>query len=222
MVSKITPKTKLTTRKTVPQHAANEVHEQTIAGELAAGSTLQARPGPKPGVAPEVSAFYSPDSYTADSSIGYMIRRISSLLSQDLDREFQPCGLTNAQWHPLHKIYWGHASTVAEVARGCELDAGSMTRLLDRLESKQLLRRIRSSDDRRVVNLELTDAGRDVARGIPEVLCRTQNEYLAGFTHVEWQALASLLSRILDTAQTRAVAAGRTHSFFIDLGASKK
>ena len=207
MVSKTSLKTSL---KTSPQHAANDVDEQGISR------------GPALKTKREVTAFYSPDSYTADSSVGYLIRRISSLLGQDLDREFEPCGLTNAQWLPLLKIYWGHASTVAELARGCELDAGSMTRLLDRLESKQLLRRIRSSDDRRVVNLELTDAGRDVASGIPEVLCRTQNDYLAGFTHVEWQALVSLLNRILDTAQARAVAAGRTHSFFLDLGASKK
>ena len=149
--------------------------------------------------------FYAADTYSSEKSVGYMIRRITSLMGQGLEREFEPCGLTNAQWLPLLKIYWGQAATVAELARSCELDAGSMTRLLDRLESKQLLRRVRSSDDRRVVNLELTDAGREVASGIPDVLCRVQNEHLAGFSKDEWETLTSFLKRILDTAQSRAV-----------------
>jgi DNA-binding MarR family transcriptional regulator len=158
---------------------------------------------------PEINSFYVADTYTAEKSVGYMIRRITSLMGQGLEREFEPCGLTNAQWMPLLKIYWGHASTVAELARGCELDAGSMTRLLDRLESKQLLRRVRSSDDRRVVNLELTDAGREVASGIPDVLCKMQNEHLAGFSKAEWQTLVGFLHRILDTAQARAASSDK-------------
>ena len=166
--------------------------------------------------APELNAFYSAETYTGDKSVGYMVRRISSLLGQDLEREFEPCGLTNAQWLPLLKIYWGQASTVAELARGCELDAGSMTRLLDRLESKELLRRIRSSDDRRVVNLELTDAGRGVASGIPEVLCQMQNKYLAGFSKAEWETLIGFLHRILDTAQARAGSTEKHHSSFLE------
>lgn len=146
--------------------------------------------------------FYRADSYTPDDSIGYMMRRIISLVGQGVERELEPSGLTNAQWVPMFKLYMGCASTAAELARQCELDAGSMTRLLDRLEAKQLCSRIRSSDDRRVVNLELTDAGRAAAKEIPEILCGVQNALLAGFSAEEWQTLKSYLRRILDTAQT--------------------
>ena len=77
-----------------------------------------------------------------------------------------------------------------------------MTRLLDRLEAKQLCRRTRSADDRRVVNLELTDAGHSAAKDIPGVLCNVQNALLAGFSQEEWETLKSYLRRMLDTAQT--------------------
>lgn len=146
--------------------------------------------------------FYQAESFKPDDSIGYLIRRIIALMSQSVERELEPTGLTDAQWKPLLKLYMGWASTVAELARTCELDAGSMTRLLDRLEAKQLCRRVRSSDDRRVVNLELTDAGRTAAQEIPVVLSRVQNAHLAGFSVEEWQTLKSYLRRILDTAQT--------------------
>jgi DNA-binding MarR family transcriptional regulator len=146
--------------------------------------------------------FYRAEGYKPDESIGYLMRRILSLIAQGVERELGPTGLTNAQWVPLLKLYMGKASTAAELARECELDAGSMTRLLDRLEAKDLCRRIRSSEDRRVVNLELTDAGRAAAKEIPAILSRIQNAHLAGFSVEEWQVLKGYLRRILETAQS--------------------
>ena len=145
--------------------------------------------------------FYRAQGYKPDDSVGYLMRRILSLISQGVERELEPTGLTNAQWVPLLKLYMRKASTVAELARECDLDAGSMTRLLDRLEAKDLCRRVRSSEDRRVVNLELTDAGINAAKEIPAILSRVQNAHLAGFSVEEWQILKGYLRRILDTAQ---------------------
>jgi len=145
--------------------------------------------------------FYAADNYVPNESIGYMMRRIIALVGQEVERELEPSGLTNAQWVPIFKLYMGCASTAAELARQCELDAGSMTRLLDRLEAKQLCSRVRSSDDRRVVNLELTEAGRAAAQDIPRILCGAQNALLAGFSADEWNTLKGYLQRMLQTAQ---------------------
>ena len=145
-------------------------------------------------------AFYRPDNYQPEESVGYLMRRILAAVSIEVDHELEPSGLTHAQWVPLLKLSMGSASTVAELARECMLDAGGMTRLLDRLEAKGLVRRVRSSEDRRVVNLELSDEGRAAARKIPAVLCGVQNAHMRGFTVQEWQLLRSLLRRILDNA----------------------
>lgn len=159
------------------------------------------KPAPELAACPRVQ-FYKAEGYEPGESVGYMMRRIVALISQGVERELEPKGLTNAQWVPLLKLYMGQASTVAELARGCDLDAGSMTRLLDRLEAKQLVSRTRSVDDRRVVNLELTAAGQAAAKEIPEVLCSLQNAHLAGFSAEEWQTLKGFLRRILNIAQT--------------------
>ena len=147
-------------------------------------------------------AFYNAQGYQPNESVGYLMRRILALLSQDIEREMEPTGLTNAQWGPMLKLYWGHASTVAELARGCDHDAGSMTRLLDRLEAKELCQRVRSLEDRRVVNIELTPTGVAAAQEIPAILSQVQNKYLAGFSEEEWKTLKGYLRRILETAQT--------------------
>ena len=145
--------------------------------------------------------FYQAEGYKPEDSVGYLMRRIITLMGQAIDREMEAAGLTNAQWMPLLKLYMGKATTVAELARKCDMDAGAMTRLLDRLEAKQFCIRVRSTDDRRVVNLELTEAGRVAAKEIPKILCHVQNMHLAGFSQDEWQIFKGYLRRILETAQ---------------------
>ncbi len=149
--------------------------------------------------------FYRPDRYRSEASVGYLMRRILSAITLAVESQLSgPGGPTYPQWIPLHKLHMGDATTVAELARHCELDTGAMTRLLDRLEAKGLCRRVRSTDDRRVVNIELTDEGRAAAREIPHVLCKVQNTFLAGFSAEEWTQLQNLLRRVLDNAQAMA------------------
>ena len=162
--------------------------------------TMNSKPAATAGDPAPAIAFYSPEGYAPDESVGYLMRRILALVAQQVDCELESASLTNAQWLPLLKLYKGNASTVAELAREAEMDAGAMTRLLDRLEAKGLCRRQRNAQDRRVVNLELTDEGREAARGIPAVLCDVQNAHLAGFSNEEWHMLKGFLRRILDNA----------------------
>jgi DNA-binding MarR family transcriptional regulator len=154
-------------------------------------------PPPTPAV-----VFYNAQSYDPNDSVGHLMRLILSLVAQGVERELEPTGLTNAQWMPLYKLYRGCSNTVADLARECGHDAGSTTRMLDRLEIKGLCQRVRSQEDRRVVHIELTPEGKAAAQEIPATLSKIQNDYLAGFSLEEWQTLKGYLRRILDTAQT--------------------
>lgn len=146
-------------------------------------------------------AFYSADTYRPDESAGFLMRQVLNLMQAEVDALLEPTGLTNAQWQPLLKLYWGSATTVAELARECRLDTGAMTRTLDRLEAKGLVRRERSETDRRVVNLALTEQGTAAAREIPAALSRMQNEFLRDFSVDEWQQLKDLLRRLRENGQ---------------------
>lgn len=161
-------------------------------------SSLGEVPGAQPSCAIE---FYRAADYAPEESVGYLMRRVLALVAQEVERQLETSDLTNAQWVPLFKLSIGQASTVAELARVCHLDAGAMTRLLDRLEAKGLCRRVRSVADRRVVNIELTDAGCAAAADIPVVLSRVQNAHLAGFSVQEFETLKGFLRRILGNAR---------------------
>jgi DNA-binding MarR family transcriptional regulator len=82
-----------------------------------------------------------------------------------------------------------------------QTDAGAMTRLLDRLERKQLCKRIRSMTDRRVVQVELTPEGLAAIAEVPAVLAEVMNAHLAGFTMSEWLALKGYLQRMVQTGE---------------------
>ena len=147
---------------------------------------------------PHPPAFYRPDEYPPDHNVGYLMKRIVNGLGHDIDALLEPQGLTHAQWMPLYKLHLGQGSTVAELAGVCLMDAGAMTRTLDRLERKGLVRRTRSTTDRRVVNLVLTPGGKAAAARIPFVLCEVLNARLKGFSAEEWLLLQSFLERMLD------------------------
>jgi len=145
--------------------------------------------------------FYRPETYKPEESAAYLMRQILNIVATEVDAELEPSGLTSAQWAPLFKLHLGQASSVAELARECRLDAGAMTRTLDRLEAKNLVARERTSTDRRMVNLVLTEQGREAAKAIPVALSKVQNAMLAGLSVEEWEQLKSLLRRVYANAQ---------------------
>jgi DNA-binding MarR family transcriptional regulator len=140
--------------------------------------------------------FYAAD-YRAEDSVGFLMKAVMLSITASVNRRLSEHGLTYAQWGPLLMIQQGRAYTVAELARWSNTDAGAMTRLLDRLEAKGLLKRVRSTEDRRVVKVELTTAGTHAIRDVPAILADVLNAHLSGFSKAEWETMKSYLSRML-------------------------
>jgi DNA-binding MarR family transcriptional regulator len=75
-----------------------------------------------------------------------------------------------------------------------------MTRMVDRLEAKGLVERRRCPDDRRLINLELTEAGKALFPKMKAISATVQNRFLRGFSKVEVRQLEEFLGRILQNA----------------------
>lgn len=140
--------------------------------------------------------FYEAERFTAEESVGFLMKRILLSMGQQADRRLASHDLTTAQWGPLMRLKTADSMTVAELARWHNTDAGAMTRLLDRLEKKGLCRRERSLQDRRVVHVRLTPEGEAALEHVPAVLSDLLNQHLAGFSHEEWLTLRDLLQRM--------------------------
>jgi DNA-binding MarR family transcriptional regulator len=130
------------------------------------------------------------------------MKRIMLSIVHQVDKLLDVHDLTSAQWGPLMRLRTAGSCTVAELARWSQVDAGAMTRLLDRLEKKHLCKRVRSIEDRRVVLLEITPEGEAAIAEVPAVLAEVMNAHLAGFSKTEWLTLKTYLERMVATGDT--------------------
>ncbi len=88
------------------------------------------------------------------------------------------------------------ALTISELARRCGLESSTMTPLVDELERHGLVSRARAREDRRVVRLYLTEAGRRLEPRLRVLLLRLQEVALADVSEAELATLHRVLERM--------------------------
>src|SRR5947208_3335327 len=125
---------------------------------------------------------YDPKTFEPQHSIGRMISKVRLEMIDAMDRELARFDITGAQFVILVSLATGMADSASELCKGISYDPGAMTRMIDRLEQKGLIRRKARPDDRRKVNLELTDEGKAVYPKLRGASAAVQNRFLRGFT----------------------------------------
>jgi DNA-binding MarR family transcriptional regulator len=144
----------------------------------------------------------TPDGIPEDEMVvGHLIGRARSALLTGLDGELEPFGLTGAQFAVLKNVADGVAETAADLCRTMHYDTGSMTRMLDRLEEKAVLRRERCTQDRRVVYLRITDTGNELLPQLRAAAVHVLSRHLAGFSPEEVEKLKQYLVRMIHNGQ---------------------
>jgi DNA-binding MarR family transcriptional regulator len=147
-----------------------------------------------------VSGAYAPIR-DDEMAVGHLIGRARSAMLTGLDCELEPFGLTGAQFAVLKYVADGIADTAADLCRTLHYDTGSMTRMLDRLEEKAVLRRERCTQDRRVVYLRITDIGNELLPRLREGAVRVLERHLRGFSPEERATLKQFLTRMIENGQ---------------------
>lgn len=144
-----------------------------------------------------MTGIYDPKTYKPRESVGFLLQRARVQILDDLDRELEPLGITAAQYIILVRLSEGEVDSAAGLCRGGSYDPGAMTRMIDRLEKKGLVRRVRRADDRRKVDVELTAEGKAVRPKLIAAVVKVLNHRLRGFTKVEVHQLADFLRRMV-------------------------
>jgi DNA-binding MarR family transcriptional regulator len=156
---------------------------------------------------------YDSTNYQPRKSIGSLLGRVKVAMMAAFDEEIAadrrlaPLELSAAQFSVMASLAGEERKSASDLCRGISYDAGAMTRMLDRLEGKGLIRRSRSPEDRRLVHLELTEEGRAAFPRMREVALAVANRFLRGFTKTEARQLESLLTRMLENAEAPAARA---------------
>lgn len=149
---------------------------------------------------PPVTAIYDPKTFDPTTGIGRLLTKVKAEIMDMLDRELAAFDITAAQYVVLVKLASGETDSASTLCKGISYDPGAMTRMVDRLERKGLVRRVRSPSDRRKILIELTDEGRAVYPKLIDRAVRTINHFLRGFTRAEADQLEHFLRRMLANA----------------------
>lgn len=105
-------------------------------------------------------------------------------------------GLTAPQLLLLQTIQRSHGVSISKLAAQISLSQATVTTIIDRLESRALVRRRRSAADKRVVHVDLTEAGETVLRAAPAPLQEEFQKRFAALANWERSALVSSLQRV--------------------------
>ena len=138
---------------------------------------------------------YTSESFSLTHSVGFLLTKARNLITAEMDTALKDLDITGPQMGIILAMQRGLASTPFELSKMLSVDTGLMTRMLDKLETKGLLERSRSLDDRRVVNLILTKKGEEIAGEIPKIAPEVLNARLKKFTKAEFEELCRLLNK---------------------------
>jgi DNA-binding MarR family transcriptional regulator len=146
-------------------------------------------------------AVFTLEDCAASRSPGRLLRRLDKIMSTYVESKFDGFDLSFQQWIALKVVRDGVVGNAGELATELGITTGATTRMIDLLESRNLLTRDRSAEDRRVVQLAILPAGREAILNLQDHVVSTWNEVLADFTQAEAETLVALLIRLLAAAE---------------------
>ena len=147
-----------------------------------------------------IEGAYQIDTMDRETNVGRLVQRVRHALVTHIDSAMAALDLTAAQWTVVIYLAEDLATTPAELSRLLHYDPGAMTRLIDRLEKKNIVKRAPSDADRRSVVVSLTEQGRALYPEIRPLIIDVLNHLLRGFSQTEVKQLENLLLRVLHNA----------------------
>jgi len=147
---------------------------------------------------------FSLDDYRMNESAGFLLCMASNAIDRKLAEEVKKKypGLTAAQWKILMLVGNAKCKNAAELANAMNCDMASVTRLLDRLEAKGLIQRRRSTVDRRLVDISVTDRSQELVPRLPEAPVAMMKRMFRDFSKEEIDQLSRFLRRIISAERS--------------------
>jgi len=149
---------------------------------------------------------YDPATYEPRNAIPGLVARLRMAWLDELDARLAPLDLKAADYLVLVTLATGDVETASSICSVLAHDPGAMTRKIDALEKRGLVRRVRSAEDRRAIKLELTPEGKKLYPKALAAAVGVANDFLEGFTKAEARQLEGFLQRMLENAEAHAAA----------------
>ena len=137
--------------------------------------------------------------------IVYAIRRLYRAVYLDASKMSRQFGLTGAQSGVLRNLFAHGALSSADLSRKLYVTPSNITGVIDRLEKKGLVERIRKVGDRRVALITLTEKGNELSKSLPDPIEKKLISELIDLELEHVQLLSMAMNQIINLIATKGV-----------------
>jgi DNA-binding MarR family transcriptional regulator len=142
------------------------------------------------------------------------IRRLVRAVYLDSAKMSKQFGLTAAQSQLLNILATKGPLSSADLSRNLYVTPSNITGIVDRLERKGLVERIRKQEDRRVILIALTENGHQLSRHLPDPI---ESKLITGIVDLEPEYVRNLSEALTQILQVIGVGAIEMEEAPLDL-----
>lgn len=133
-----------------------------------------------------------------DLSFHYLVMAEQSMFQKELLAKLKGLGLTIGQPKILDHLQTHDGAEQKEIARGCHIEPGTLTTLLNRMEKSGLVERRMLNGNRRSLYVFMTDKGKKQAEAVAEAFRELEEKAFYGLSCEERRVFLDIFTRIYD------------------------
>jgi DNA-binding MarR family transcriptional regulator len=144
----------------------------------------------------------NPQNETVIRDIVWSVRRLVRTVYLDSQKISKRYGLTGPQSAILRSLCHNGPMSSADLSRTLFVTPSNITGIIDRLEKKRHVERIKKQGDRRVALITLTESGKELSKTLPDPIMKKFIAELADLEPEDVQLLATAMNQILNLIDT--------------------
>ena len=128
--------------------------------------------------------------------LNLILTRAQQVVHQHFRTQLEVLDVTPVQYAVLDTLWKEDNLTPSQIAGSISLDSSTVTGILDRLENKNLVKRMPDPTDRRAVRVTLTNNGRELEEPLMKIIAECNQTVMKVFTLDEQEVLIKILQRL--------------------------
>ena len=143
--------------------------------------------------------------------VNNLIGKIHRAMRHFFESQIKKYDITPPQFEVLMTLWQEDGIFLSEIGRRLSRDGPTITGIIDRMEKKDLLQRKRSSVDRRIIQVYLTQKALQMKEDLMEMQRQSSQDITENLSKKDIEMLEKLLSKILQNIDAKILPKSHTH-----------
>ncbi|MBX3449857.1 MAG: MarR family transcriptional regulator [Planctomycetaceae bacterium] len=132
-----------------------------------------------------------------EDHLGYWLRYVSNHVSQAFARKVEARGVTVAEWVLMRQMHSAGTANPSQLASSIGMTRGAISKLIERLCRKELVKRSSVEGDRRYQTVDLTPAGKRLVPVLARLADENDREFFGHLQPEEAKRFVGVLQDIV-------------------------